>query len=33
MGVYRALQAMDLTLDQAAEATAELIHARLTRKD
>jgi len=33
MGVYRALQAMGLTLDQAAEATAELIHARLTRKD
>ena len=33
VGIYRALQGMGLTLDQAAETTAELIHARLTRKD
>jgi AcrR family transcriptional regulator len=31
--VCRALQGMGLTLDQAAEAVADLIHARLTRKD
>jgi hypothetical protein len=33
MGVYRALQGIGLALDQAAETTAELIHACLTRKD
>lgn len=33
IGVYRALQNMGLTLDQAAETVADLIHARLTRKD
>jgi AcrR family transcriptional regulator len=33
IGVYRALQSADLTLDQAAEAMADMIHARLTRKD
>lgn len=33
IGVYRALQGVGLTLDQAAETVADLIHARLTRKD
>jgi AcrR family transcriptional regulator len=33
IGVCRALQGVGLTLDQAAETIAELIHARLTRKD
>src|SRR5262245_31136012 len=33
IGVYRALQGVNLTLDQAAETIAETIHARLTRKD
>ena len=33
IGVYRALQSAGLTLDQAAEAIADMIHARLTRKD
>ena len=33
IGVYRALQSAGLSLDQAAEAIADMIHARLTRKD
>jgi len=33
VGAYRALQQMGLTRDQAAEAIADVIHARLTRKD
>ena len=33
IGVYRALQSAGLTLDQAADAIADMIHARLTRKD
>jgi AcrR family transcriptional regulator len=33
IGVYRALQAVGLSLDQAADAIADMIHARLTRKD
>ena len=33
IGVYRALQGVGLSLDQAADAVANLIHARLTRKD
>lgn len=33
IGVYRALQSAGLSLDQAADAIADLIHARLTRKD
>jgi AcrR family transcriptional regulator len=33
IGVCRALQGVGLTLDQAAETIADLIHARLTRKD
>lgn len=33
IGVYRALQSMGLSLDQAADAIADMIHARLTRKD
>ena len=33
IGVYRALQAAGLSLEQAAEAVADMIHARLTRKD
>ena len=33
IGVYRALQAAGLSLDQAADAIADTIHARLTRKD
>ena len=33
IGVYRALQGIGLTLDQAAEAIADMIQARLTRKD
>src|SRR5688572_14434988 len=33
IGVYRALQSVDLTLDQAADAVAEMMHALLTRKD
>jgi AcrR family transcriptional regulator len=33
IGVYRALRSVGLTLDQAAEAIADMIHARLTRKD
>jgi len=33
IGVYRALQRVDLPLDQAAEAIADVIQARLTRKD
>jgi AcrR family transcriptional regulator len=33
VGVYRALQQTGLSLDQAAEAIAEIIQARLTRKD
>jgi AcrR family transcriptional regulator len=33
VGSYRALQQIGLSLDQAAEAIAEIIQARLTRKD
>ena len=33
IGVYRALQRAGLSLDQAAEAIADVIHARLTHKD
>jgi len=33
IGVYRALQGVGLALDQAADAIADMIHARLTRKD
>ena len=33
IGVYRALQAAGLSLDQAADTIADMIHARLTRKD
>jgi len=33
IAVYRNLQRAGLTLDQAAEAIADMIHARLTRKD
>jgi AcrR family transcriptional regulator len=33
VGVYRALQGTGLTLDQAAATIADVIHARLTRKD
>ena len=33
IGVYRALQGVGLTLDQAAETIADMIQARLTRKD
>ena len=33
IGVYRALQGMGLTLDQAAEIIADMIQTRLTRKD
>src|SRR5262245_35200691 len=33
IAVYRNLQRAGLTLDQAAEAVADVIHARLTRKD
>jgi len=33
IGIYRALQGVGLTLDQAAETIADTIHARLTRKD
>jgi AcrR family transcriptional regulator len=33
VGVYRALQQIGLSLDQAAEAIADMIQARLTRKD
>jgi AcrR family transcriptional regulator len=33
IGVYRALQSAGLALDQAADAIADMIHARLTRKD
>jgi hypothetical protein len=33
IGVYRALQGAGLSLDQAADAIADMIHARLTRKD
>jgi hypothetical protein len=33
VGAYRALQQTGLSLDQAAEAIAEIIQARLTRKD
>ncbi len=33
VGAYRALQQMGLTRDQAAEAIADVIHARLVRKD
>jgi AcrR family transcriptional regulator len=33
IGVYRALQGAGLSLDQAADAIADTIHARLTRKD
>lgn len=32
VGVYRALQSAGLSLDQAAETIADVIHARLTRK-
>jgi AcrR family transcriptional regulator len=33
IGVYRSLQRMGLTLDQAADAITDVIHARLTHKD
>ena len=33
IGVYRALQGVGLSLDQAAETIADMIHARLIRKD
>jgi AcrR family transcriptional regulator len=33
IGVYRALQSTGLSLDQAADAVADVIQARLTRKD
>ncbi|HET6161307.1 MAG TPA: TetR/AcrR family transcriptional regulator [Dongiaceae bacterium] len=33
IGVYRALQSAGLSLDQAADTIADMIHARLTRKD
>jgi AcrR family transcriptional regulator len=33
IGVYRALQGAGLSLDQAADTIADIIHARLTRKD
>jgi AcrR family transcriptional regulator len=33
IGIYRALQQIGLSLDQAAEATAEVIQARLVHKD
>jgi hypothetical protein len=33
IGVYRSLQAAGHTLDQAAGTIADVIHARLTRKD
>jgi AcrR family transcriptional regulator len=33
IGIYRALQGAGLSLDQAAETIAEMLHARLTRKD
>ncbi|NJM91937.1 MAG: TetR/AcrR family transcriptional regulator [Rhodospirillaceae bacterium] len=33
IGVYRALQGAGLSLDQAADAIADMIHARSTRKD
>lgn len=33
IGVYRALQAAGLSLEQAADAIADMIHARLVRKD
>ena len=33
IGVYRALQSAGLSLDQAADAITDMIHARLTRKD
>ena len=33
VGTWRALQRTGLTLDQAADAIADVIHARLTRKD
>jgi AcrR family transcriptional regulator len=33
IGVYRALQSAGLSLDQAADTIADMIHARITRKD
>ena len=33
IGVYRALQSAGLSLDQAADTIADMIYARLTRKD
>ena len=33
IGVYRALQSAGLSLDQAADTIADMIHARLTRKE